>query len=201
MQLPDPLGLDVCRHNTIILYVNYDYCANNLMPRSCYEGGIRLLLPLKWDQMSALFYVTSRWPCWSCSAVEHGRADLPAFKPNFAKQLKVCAQGGFGMWLNHVLQNSSALHFILSFDEFPSSNGGAFWSSCVPNTWYGCSFNWRRIDFVWNDSPDTPKGRPDFKSLVYGSSSINFGSYISHNATQQHHCVYRMGSRETLRAS
>lgn len=29
--LPDPCGLSVCRHNTVIIYVDYNYCANNLM--------------------------------------------------------------------------------------------------------------------------------------------------------------------------
>lgn len=47
VQFLDPCGLDVCRHNTIIIYVNYNYCANNLMSQSGYEGGFRLLLPLK----------------------------------------------------------------------------------------------------------------------------------------------------------
>lgn len=44
---PRPCGLAVCRHNTIIIYVNYNYCANSLVSRSCYEGGFSSLLPSK----------------------------------------------------------------------------------------------------------------------------------------------------------
>lgn len=47
VRLSDPRGLDVCLHNAVVIYVNYEYCANNLLSRSCYEGGLRLLLPLK----------------------------------------------------------------------------------------------------------------------------------------------------------
>lgn len=47
--------------------------------------------------MFVLLYVTSRWPCWSYSVVEHSRGDLAAFKPNFARKLLMCAEGAVGI--------------------------------------------------------------------------------------------------------
>lgn len=78
VQSPDLCGLDVCQHNAIIIYVHYNYCANNLMSQSCYEGGFRLLLPLKWDQMLVLFYIASRWPRWLYSVVDHSWVQCPS---------------------------------------------------------------------------------------------------------------------------
>lgn len=63
---PDPHGLGVWRRNTVIIYVNYDYCANNLMSQSHYEEGFRLLMPFRWKQMFVFLYAASRWPHWSC---------------------------------------------------------------------------------------------------------------------------------------
>lgn len=64
--LLDSGGLSVCRQMIIIIYVNYDYCVDNLMSGSCHEAEFRLLAPVKWDQMLGMVSVASRWRCWLC---------------------------------------------------------------------------------------------------------------------------------------
>lgn len=51
----------------VIIYVNYDYCAYNLMSGSCDEAEFRLPAPGNWDQMFVMVFVASRWCCWLCS--------------------------------------------------------------------------------------------------------------------------------------
>lgn len=87
---PDPRGLGVCRRNTVIIYVNYDYCANNLMSRSYYEGGFRLLMPFRRKQMFVFLYAATRWPHWSCCASRVGPSCyFLAFNGN---KMEICNQ-------------------------------------------------------------------------------------------------------------